>query len=387
MLARSDRSVLLGLLLTLVAACPGRALPDAGSHDGTLVDAAGLDGSVGFDHGAGLDQGAAHDIVDSATPDASAEDTLCPRQCDQPGQRCDLNLNQLQVCRADDAGCTRSSVEPCAHGCIQDQCRPAAPPATGTWVHLPAGSFVMGSPEDELGRFEREHQHNVTLTRDFALRSTQVTQEEWSRLMGYNPSQFPACGAGCPVESFSWHEAAAFCNALSDDAGVTRCYTCSGERATLRCAPSAEHLTPFDCPGVRLPTEAEWEYAARAGSSTSSYNGDVELTGCGPSAVLSPIAWHCGNSDAHPHEVGTRLPNLWGLYDMVGNVYEWCHDWYQEPLLDANDPWGPADGSQRILRGGSWDRHVQYQRAAYRSRYDPTWTGGHLGLRPAQTLP
>jgi formylglycine-generating enzyme required for sulfatase activity len=139
-----------------------------------------------------------------------------------------------------------------------------------------------------------------------------------------------------------------------------------------------------------LPTEAEWEYAARAGTTGGTYNGTSTLTDCTmPNTVLDPIAWFCGNASSTTHEVGTRDPNPWGLYDMLGNVYEWCHDWYVEGLGTGavTDPWGPVTGSYRVSRGGSWSYDARYARAAYRHDRDPGNRFYYIGFRLARSLP
>ena len=148
------------------------------------------------------------------------------------------------------------------------------------------------------------------------------------------------------------------------------------------------YASPYECPGYRLPTEAEWEYAARAGTTTATYNGNLDDTGCS-STVLEPIAWYCGNSGDEIHPVGNLDPNAWGLYDMLGNVSEWCHDRYESDLGSSAvaNPWGPAAGSYRVFRGGSWDRSAWGTRAAYRFRRYPDNRSYNIGFRPARSRP
>jgi formylglycine-generating enzyme required for sulfatase activity len=249
----------------------------------------------------------------------------------------------------------------------------------------------MGSPASEPGRIAaREVEHEVTLTRSFEIMAYEVTQWQFEALMGYNPSSFGSCGSDCPVEMVNWHEAAAYANALSTDAGYAECYTCSGSGTGVTCSPSATYATPYDCPGYRLPTEAEWEYAARAGTTWGTYNGTSTLTGCeSPNTVLDPIAWFCGNSSGATHAVGDKTAYAWDLYDMLGNVLEWCHDWYVEGLGTGavTDPWGPVTGSYRVLRGGSWSGYARDARAARRDDYDPGGPGNNIGFRLARSLP
>jgi len=248
----------------------------------------------------------------------------------------------------------------------------------------------MGSPEGEAGRFVEEVQHTVTLTRSFAMLSTEVTQGQFESLMGYNPSDFVACGTDCPVETVNWYEAAAYSNVFSAAEGYASCYTCTGAGTGVDCEPDVAYATPYDCPGYRLPTEAEWEYAARAGTATATYNGDLDdghLNCEQPNDVLDSIAWYCGNSGDTTHEVGTRLPNFFGLYDMLGNAWEWCHDWHDDyPTGSVEDPWGPASGSFRVVRGGSCEFDAKYSRASYRRRRLPSNRLGH-GFRLVRSLP
>ena len=281
----------------------------------------------------------------------------------------------------------------CTPGCAADEsCNASGQCVTavvGEFVTIQPGSFQMGSPESEAGRSSAEVQHMVTLTGSFAMLSTEVTQGEFESLMGYNPSSFTECGADCPVEAVSWYEAAAYCNALSGDEGFASCYTCTGTGVDVSCEPAAGYATPYDCPGYRLPTEAEWEYAARAGTITATYNGaldDAHLVCEQPNDVLDSIAWFCGNSGDTPHPMATRTPNSWGLYDMLGNVWEWCHDWYADyPTDSVTDPWGGATGSGRVLRGGSWSARAGSARAASRGWHDPGGRGV-FGFRPVRSL-
>jgi len=268
-------------------------------------------------------------------------------------------------------------------------------PTDGTWIEVPpsgAGGFQMGSPGTEAGRQSNETQHPVTLTRGFAILSTEVTQSDFDARMTYNPSFHTGCPT-CPVEVVDWHEAAAYCNALSTAAGRPSCYTCSGSGASVTCSPSVMYVTPYECPGYRLPTEAEWEYAARAGDGRATYNGDLDsghLNCEEPNGVLDSIAWFCGNSGSASHAVGTGTANGWGLNDMLGNVWEWCEDWGDSadyPAGAATDPWGLTTGSSRVLRGGSWYLDAWRARAAFRLDIDPAIRGGVFGFRPSRSLP
>jgi formylglycine-generating enzyme required for sulfatase activity len=150
---------------------------------------------------------------------------------------------------------------------------------------------------------------------------------------------------------------------------------------------AAAYATPYACPGYRLPTEAEWEYAARAGTTTGTYNGTSTLTDCtNPNPILDPIAWFCGNAGSTTHAAGGKAANAWGLYDMLGNVWEWVHDWHTTYPGDVSDPWGPAAGSYRVVRGGGWNYDAQIARAAYRGSGVPSYRSSLLGFRPVRSL-
>jgi formylglycine-generating enzyme required for sulfatase activity len=220
----------------------------------------------------------------------------------------------------------------------------------------------MGSPANESGRQSDEVQHQVTITRDFWLKESEVTQGEWRSLMGSNPSAFSTCGDGCPVELVSWFDAVDYVNALSRSEGLPECY---GTNRTF---------VGLSCRGFRLPTEAEWEYAARAGTTGERY---------GP---LDAIAWHSGNSGGRTQPVRGKQANAWGLYDMIGNVWEWTHDWYDAYGGAATDPLGPGTGSRRVLRGGGWGFDAALCRAAVRDNGGPGYRRGLLGFRPARSV-
>jgi formylglycine-generating enzyme required for sulfatase activity len=261
----------------------------------------------------------------------------------------------------------------------------------------------MGSSAFETGRLANERQHPVTLTHDFLISATEVTQIQFANLMLYNPSYYSAtgggtnCGTNCPVEALSWYEAAAYANALSVEAELPECYECIGIAPAVNCDVSADYDNIYDCPGYRLPTEAEWEFAARAGTTTGTYNGDLDPTAealsCpatppfAPNAPLEPIAWYCVNSGETTHLVDRLSPNDWNLSDMLGNVFEWINDWYGDYAPGAaTDPTGPEFGAERILRGGSYYSGAIEVRSAMRLRTAPDESYANVGFRVARTL-
>ena len=269
--------------------------------------------------------------------------------------------------------------------------REGGQPAQDTWVTIAAGAFIMGSVPSELCRGEAdETQHPVTLTHDFVMQATEVTRGQFQRLMGYDPSQVAGCTESCPVETVNWHEAAAYCNALSTGEGRASCYACTGSGTAVTCgdAPAYGAAEIYHCLGYRLPTEAERERAYRAGTTTMLYSGPIAVC-TGSDGNADAIGWHSGNSGGTPHPVAQRAANAWGLYDMAGNLWEWCHEWYQIDLGSAavTDPWGVAIGSQRTVRGGSWRDDLGFMRAANRSHPEPSDRSDETGFRCVRTLP
>ena len=234
-----------------------------------------------------------------------------------------------------------------------------------TFVKIPAGSFMMGSPDSEVGRDPDEGPlHVVTLTKSFDLQRSEVTQSQWIAIMGSNPSRFQK-SENCPgelttvgnismcpnnpVENVSWFEAQAFIQKLNAKGDGYR---------------------------YRLPTEAQWEYAARAGTTTP-HAGDVDA-----------MAWYNLNSGYTTHPVAKKQANAWGLYDMHGNVFEWTADWSSSYLPERNlDPVGPTSGGSRVLRGGAMDINAGQCRSAYRGRFTPDIRHHRLGFRLLRTSP
>ena len=236
-----------------------------------------------------------------------------------------------------------------------------------SFVYVPPRTFLMGSPGDEPGRSADETQHQVTLTEGFYLQTAEVTQGQWKAVMsGANPSYFNTCGDDCPVETVSWEDVQVFLFWLNFWSAVF------GEG------------TPY-----RLPTEAEWEYAARAGSTTAFANGGITQVGCSPvDPNLDLMGWYCGNDENTTHPVARKQPNAWGLFDMHGNVWEWVQDLYAVyPSGSVTDPTGPSTGSARVCRGGGWNGVARHCRSAYRGRSTPDDRGNSLGARLVRSLP
>ena len=282
---------------------------------------------------------------------------------------------------------------------------------TARFVRVLPGTFVMGSPEDEAGRLRTragsssapvqtdfsltdfEQAHEVTVSRPFLLQATPVTQSQFEALMGLNPSEFK--GPKLPAESVSWYDAVAFCNRLSEQQGLPEpdwAYVLSDQRGqpgSHDFEATVEWRGP-ECPGFRLPTEAEWELSCRAGTTTATYAGDLDpghLKDEQPNPVLDPIAWFGGNSTGTTNRVAAKLPNAWDLHDMLGNVWEWVWDWDEMyPSGPVLDPAGPGTGENRVIRGGSWSLYARFCRAAYRGRDWPGHRFNDIGFRPARTI-
>jgi formylglycine-generating enzyme required for sulfatase activity len=252
----------------------------------------------------------------------------------------------------------------------QDVTAEGAGPATNSlgmaMVWIKPGRFLMGSPQGELNRVWDEDQHEVTITRPFLLSAREVTQGQWEAVMEGNPSHFKG-SADQPVEKVGWIDAVEFCNRLSARENLTPVYIIRGEEVTWNRGAS----------GYRLPTEAEWEYACRAGTGTRYCLGDEE-------ADLDRAGWFADNCAAKTHPVGGKTANAWGLYDMHGNVWEWCYDWYGPYEGNAKDPVGSVPGPGRVVRGGSWGNYPQNCRSALRNYAFPGPSYLLIGLRPVR---
>ena len=222
------------------------------------------------------------------------------------------------------------------------------------FVYIQPGDFMMGSPSGEKKRNSNERQHKVTLTKGFYMGVTEVTQRQWKAVMGSNPSNFK--GDDLPVEQVSWNYCQEFIKKLNSQEGGNK---------------------------YRLPTEAEWEYACRAGTTTpfftgecistdqANYRGNFPMPGCSKGMYRRKTL-----------KVASFSPNAWGLYDMHGNVWEWCEDWYGDyPSGHVTDPEGPSSGSSPVLRGGSWSDKASRLRSALRYGVDPDFRNHLLGFR------
>jgi formylglycine-generating enzyme required for sulfatase activity len=291
------------------------------------------------------------------------------------------------------------------------------------YVTIAAGALAMGSPEDEMGRFADETLHEVTLTNALYVKSTEVTNQQfldlaqWAYDHGYvtatsdvlndnilndNPDAVsppallldlasPVCDIDFtngvfttinptyPVKAVNWYGAAAYCDWLSLQHGLPRAYN----HSTWQCNGG-----PYAVTGYRLPTEAEWEYACRAGSTTAFHNGPITAPdGCNPlDAGLNTIGWYCGNAEGSGHPVGEKSPNAWNLYDMHGNSFEWCNDRYGAYGDAATNPEGPSTGDFRVFRGGAWNEVARYSRAAARVPQKPEYSSAFVGFRSVRIV-
>jgi len=275
---------------------------------------------------------------------------------DEPGEKSEPQSRTKPEMKDQTGSKESSSVPGKVPGTVTDQSD-----SRMNFVYIKPGIFMMGSPKDEPERNEVERQHRVAFIQGFYMQATEVTQKQWKAVMGDNPSHFKECG-NCPVETVSWDDVQEFIKRLND-------------------------IEKTD--SYRLPTEAEWEYAARAGSETAYCFGN-------DAADLGKYAWYSENSEGKTHPVAQKEPNAWSLYDMHGNVWEWCQDWYDDyPFVYSilmgdilMDPTGPDTGSYRVRRGGSSFFSASYCRSAYRISLPPPGNRDRgLGFRLVREAP
>ena len=294
-----------------------------------------------------------------------------PRQKNRPFNSAlaasSIFLFLVVLCTCFSISYARDGTEPAIYGkedtpreeiLIDPQCTHMIPSINYKMVYIPPGAFMMGSPPSEEGRFDDEEQHKVTLTKGFFIGVTEITIEQWKKVMGYNPRQSKNIGKNHPVEMVSWNKCQAFIMKLN------------------RLEKSRRY---------RLPTEAEWEYACRAGSSSAFSNGDIAQAECGREPSLDKVGWYCGNTKEETQPVAKKGPNVWGLYDMHGNAWEWCQDWYAKyPPGHSINPKGPVTGSSRVFRSGGWGLSARSCRSAFRDKYALDLKCKFLGFRLAR---
>jgi formylglycine-generating enzyme required for sulfatase activity len=273
------------------------------------------------------------------------------------------------------------------------------------------GAFSMGSPSGETGQGDDENEHEVTLTHNYLIMDTEVTQADFQDVLKHNPSEAASCGADCPVENVSWYDAIAYTIVLSETDDLPPCYElssvlcwdgiyddeneetrfCAGQGGIFTAEAALKGISSvYECEGYRLPTEAEWEYAARAGQTTALFNGDLtKPDNCNdPDPNLDLVGWYCGNSSAKAHSGALLQKNGWNIYDMHGNVSEWTWDEYSSYSSgDTEDPESTVgDGeTNKVHRGGNFAGHAKACRSAARGSDLPSTRYAYIGFRLVKT--
>jgi formylglycine-generating enzyme required for sulfatase activity len=247
--------------------------------------------------------------------------------------------------------------------------------AESDFILIRGGTFLMGSPSSEAGREKDETRHRVTVG-DFTMGKYEVTQREYREMMGANPSQFK--GDDLPVENVTWFEAVRYCNARSVREGLTPAYSIRGQTVSRN----------RNATGYRLPTEAEWEYACRAGT-TDPFSTGANITTDQANYYGTYPYENLPRGEYRQKTVPVRSfePNPWGLYNVHGNVWEWCWDRYGNyGNGDQTDPAGPSSGAYRVYRGGGWNDFGRHLRSAYRAASPPANRAGNLGFRLVRSV-
>jgi formylglycine-generating enzyme required for sulfatase activity len=390
-----------------VIICPA---PDKCHEPGICEPATGVCSNPPKDDGEGCDDGDACTDFDQclsglctpAGPNPCDDGSDCTDTSCDPGVGCLYSpVEDGTPCGDEDGwvcevGICLQLTPPCLHPPVAEDC-------DNGWCIVPAGCRVLGSPEDEPWRNDDEEQHEVTLTRGFLVGQTEVTQDEFLAVMEYNPSEFHSCGGDCPVDHVSWYEALKYANLLSAESGLPQCFDCSGVLPDFVCELKATYSNPQECPGYRLLTEAEWEYAARAGTTTAFYSGPITVKSQYAGAQLDPaldeIGWYVANCEvSYPgchngsqnsgfacmgsHPAASKEANAWGLSDMSGNLAEMVWDRYgQYPEQPVVDPMGPLEGSNHVVRGGQIWSSATGCRSAHRNQDPPDHRTLDIGFR------
>ena len=284
----------------------------------------------------------------------------------------------------------------------------------GNLYFISQGTFTQGSPQDEYCRWPLEDSFIHTITQDTLVMETEITRQMWNDLKALQPNLpvdpsdvLISPGANHPIQNIQWYEAELYANLLSQEQGLTPCYYKDASFATVLDASNYNDIDVwndiynfcnFDANGYRLPTEGEWEYFTRAGTTgpfsieDPNYWNITDCFSCNPGELpnVESVATICANSEGRTSEAGSKNPNPWGLKDVHGNVYEYCWDWYSSsyPIGPVIDYRGPETGSDRIVRGGSWDQFNPSDfRSAFRTLAWPGTRGNNLGFRLVRTYP